>query len=69
MGAIIAATEKTVAVIELTDEEKERLPKINPDFLTGGDNFPQGVRLTISQDEALSSEVPDSVRGDLLEIP
>lgn len=63
------ANEKNIAVIELTPEEVERVERISPETFIQADEFPSGIRLMISENEALSDEASDSMPGSTFETP
>lgn len=69
MATIKPATEKRVATIELTPEERAKIKKVDPEIFFEENKFPSGIRLIISEDEALSDEARDFVQGGILETP
>lgn len=67
MASIKPATDSRPATIEPSSEDRAKIERIGAEVFIGDNKFPSGLRLKISENESLSEEARNSLRGGILE--
>ena len=65
----IPATHDRIATINLTSSQKANVNRLVSNFFSKTIEYPDNIRLIISDDEVISEEARRHVKGNVLEVP